>query len=404
LVSEAVTKFAEALIALELEDVAKAARSQALGLIALTEARERFLDLLRLIELAHADQRRLQGVIDPTLPDQSDALREQISELLPALRELQQRNISRAARLQELIDDKQASIPNPESMDPAPEDEVERAKQAKLQFELAEQILGATETSMRSVVKALAEPATGDAAAMGWHSAIGPGREVVTGLENLRRLFFSIIEFLRETAERQEELGDTTEEVAALSEDDLARGLGPLIPRQAELAEVAGVIANALEEQSRQQPGDLIGGNPDPNEDEQALAEEAANLRRAAELVLEGQIEMEGTGEIFEAKPIDFASARDHQDLALARLLEALELLSPPQQQSGEDQQQDQDQEQQQQRDQQQEQQNAGEPEQKKQEADPSQMLQEVRDREAERRREKAKRNPRGFDTVERDW
>lgn len=406
LVGEADRAFSEALIALEVEDVVAAARSQRRGLTALAEARERFLDLRRLIEVSYADQRRLQGVINPANPadpDQSEAFRKQMSELTSALRELQQRNLSRAARLQEMVDDEKASLPDAASIDPAAEDERQRAEQAKLQFELADKILQATEASMRGVIDGLDPQSAGDLASDNWQAAVVSGQQAVKGLENLRRLFFSIIELLRETVERQTELGDATEAVAARPEAWLERGLGPLVPRQAELAEITGVIANTLEEQSRQQPGDLIGGNPNPNADEQALADQAANLRRAAELVLEGQIEMEGAGVGLEAKPTDFAAARGSQDLAVERLLEALERLSPPpeDQNQGQDQQQQQDQQEQ---DQQQQEQQSGEQEREQQEADPSQMLQEVRDREAQRRREKSAHNQRGFDTVERDW
>jgi Ca-activated chloride channel family protein len=403
LVGEADAAFAEALIALEVEDEATAVRSQRRGLTALAEARERFLDLRRLIEVSYADQRRLQGVIDPEGPDPSEALRKQMSELTSALLDLQRRNLSRAARLQEMIDDERASLPEPQSIDPSAQDERERAEQAKLQYQLADQILRATEASMRGVVDGLEPQNAGDPSSGTWRAAIVAGDEAVKGLEHLRRLFFSIIELLRETAERQTELGDATEEVAARPEEWLERGLGPLIPRQAELAEIAGVIANTLEEQSRQQPGDLIGGNPDPDANQRVEAEKAVNLRRAAELVLEGQIEMESAGVGLEAKPTEFTLARDSQDLAIARLLEALELLSPPAEDQNQDQQ-NQDQQQQDQQQQQAQQQQAGEQERERQEADPSQMLQEVRDREALRRREKSERNQRSFDTVERDW
>ena len=224
-----------------------------------------------------------------------------------------------------------------------------------------------------------------------------------------------MIEHLRDTAERQRELGDDTEEVAALPDTDQERGLGPLVPRQEALANIAGAIANALEEQSRAEPGDLVGGaGADPNAapDAEAMAEQAATLRRAAELTLEAQIEMEDVGKMLKVEPSDFAAAREHQGEAHARLLEAIELLTPPEEEQQGDQQQDQQDQQgeqgeQEQQQQQQQQQHAApdqaqQPEQ--QEADPSQLLQEVRDREAARRKENAERANRGFDTVERDW
>jgi hypothetical protein len=136
------------------------------------------------------------------------------------------------------------------------------------------------------------------------------------------------------------------------------------------------------------------------------MAEQAATLRRAAELTLEAQIEMEDVGKMLKVEPSDFAAAREHQGEAHARLLEAIELLTPPEEQQQGDQQQDQQDQQGEQGEQ--EQQQEGAPDQaqqpEQQEADPSQLLQEVRDREAARRKENAERANRGFDTVERDW
>ena len=55
------------------------------------------------------------------------------------------------------------------------------------------------------------------------------------GLAQLRRLFFSMLEHLRETAQRQVELGDDSEEVVALAEvepEETAKRIGPLVPQQ----------------------------------------------------------------------------------------------------------------------------------------------------------------------------
>lgn len=418
-VSEAVKAFEESVGALELDDLQRATSLQMQGLTALAEARERFLDLRRLIEISYSDQQRLQEVLRASQDPAAEAERESVIEVLPALREAQQRNLGRAGRLDDMIATALSKIPDPESVDPQMEDEVASAKQARDQLELASQILIVTEASMQNVVEGVDKGASEAQAPL--TASLGPavnsGEQALTGLENLRRLFFSIIEHLRDTAQRQRELADDTEEVAALPDEDLERGLGPLVPRQAELATIAGVIANVLEEQSRAEPADLAGsGGADPNAvpDEEALAEQAETLRRAGELTLEAQIDMESAGAKLEEEPSNFAAAREHQDEAHARLLEAIELLTPPEeQQQGDQQQQEQQQDQQGEQDESQEQQQqqqqqtaaqeqAQEPEQ--QEADPSQLLQEVRDREAARRRENAERSPRGFDTVERDW
>ncbi len=396
--------FEDAGSALDVDDATKAAGEQLRALMALAEARERFLDLRRLIELALADQERLQQVLDPEDPEARKALADSRLELLPALREAQGRNLGRAGRLAELVEQEAASIPDEDTVaamaqDPnAQQIDSEAIAAERERFELAEQILLVTTSSMEGVIGGLGDETTSD-----WQPAVVAGEQAVRGLESLRRLFFSLIELLRDTVKRQVELGDDTDEVAALEADDQERRLGPLAPRQREHGEITGNIANALEEQSRQQPGDLIAG-PDPNAspDEQQLAQQTEQLRRAAELVLEAQIEMEGSEEELAARPATFEAAREHQEVAVERLREALELLAPPQQEPQPEA--EEQQEQPEEGDQGEEPQGAPQPQPQPDETDPSQLLQEVRDREAERRRENARREGRGFDTVERDW
>jgi len=372
------------------------------ALAALGEARERFLDLPRLIELATLDQQRLQQVLDPEDPELAVEIAANRLELLPALRETQTRNLARAQRLGELIAEQREALP-PASATSAGADEQAhaQAEQARERLELADQILLVTASSMEGVATGL-----GDVQRDDWGPAVLAGEQAVRGLENLRRLFFSLIELLRDTAGRQLELADETDAVAALEADDRARRLGPLPARQGELAEITGAIANALEEQSRQQPGDLVAGvDPTAAADEQQLAAQAEALRRAAELVLAAQIEMEDGSEKLEAEPADFAQARVHQEQAVKQLLEALELLAPPQQDPQQDQEQTQDQQQEQAPQQGQSQEpDPAQAQPRPEDMDPSQLLQEVRDREAERRRENTERDGRGFDTVERDW
>jgi hypothetical protein len=101
------------------------------------------------------------------------------------------------------------------------------------------------------------------------------------------------------------------------------------------------------------------------------------------------------------ATPPEFDPARGSQDDAISQLTAAVAILSPPQQpddgtsdpqEGGEGEAQPgQDQPSEQQR------QQAGN-------MDPAQLLQSVRDREAERRRQQTSRDQRGYETVEKDW
>ena len=118
----------------------------------------------------------------------------------------------------ELIETEIAKIPDPETLDPQMEEEIGAATQASEQYQLAKQILIVTEASMAQVVERIetgaqeAQPSTLIAATL--LPAVTSGEQAVNGLENLRRIFFTISEHLRDTAQRQRELGDDTEEVA----------------------------------------------------------------------------------------------------------------------------------------------------------------------------------------------
>jgi hypothetical protein len=136
----------------------------------------------------------------------------------------------------------------------------------------------------------------------------------------------------------------------------------------------------------------------DPN-----AVQASERLRQAAEHVLLAQEEMEAAGGALGAP--DLPVARQAQDLALEELREALEILEPPGEENSQ-------QEQQQDQEQQQEQQGQGQDDQAQAEpgradpslaADPAQLLQEVRDREAQRRRDRA-RGSSPYETVEKDW
>ena len=230
-------------------------------------------------------------------------------------------------------------------------------------------------------------------------AAHAASRQAVEKLQSLRRLFFSVVEHLRETAQRQAQLNDDTEQAATLGsdQDEIQKRLGPLVPRQKELEAIAGQIAEALGQQAQQNP--VTGaGQPDQDFDQQKqLAEATQKLSEAASLVAEGKTQMQQAAEQLSDEPPQVETARQRQDTALQKLAEALALLVPPQQQQDQQQQQSSESEQEQQQSQDQSQQpQAG--------ADPSRLLQAVRDREARRRRDKQKQQTMTQDAVEKDW
>jgi hypothetical protein len=386
------------------ENLPGATLGQHQGLAALSEARERFLDLAGLIEAAHADEQRIVSVLAAKNPE-IVAVRD---EYLPSLRAAQGKNRARADRLgAKLAVEQQKIQASAGAAGPggSPPDEAAVAAQAQQmqRMEVAGQLLAAASEGMDGVLDALG-PDASTASPDAWQRGAEAGVSALSALSELRRLFFTIAQLVQELAERQTELADITLDALALSADpdtDASKLAAPLASAEGDLAERTLQIANALVEQA----------DAPPPEGQEGAEEAAEKLRQAAEHVVIAQGEMDSAAITLSsaadpaaATPPDFAGARENQDAALVELAKALELLEPPQPpgeqgQDGDDPQQEQDQEGQQDEPSQEE----GQEQAQQPQADPSQMLQGVRDREAQRRRER-EQGQSGYDTVEKDW
>lgn len=401
-VQQGETALTTAATSLAAEELPQALQAQIDALKALLEARERFLDLRGLIEASYETERQLQQLLNARHGDEAAGQPPlAIEPLRPGLIEEQQKNIARAARLDVLLAEELAKVEaaatgtaTPPGQPPADA----QADQEKQRLMMAQQLLERARVAMTGALEHLqdAPPAgqSGEAALVATTTSV---TTAVDNLEQLRRLFFSIVEHLQETARRQMELNDTTEEAIHVGDEAARPGrVAPLVPRQEEIGSFTEQIAGALAEQAAQgAQGMPPGGDPAQAQDQ------AQRLGRAAELVAAAREEMnqaalalQASGEV--APPADadaLGEGRTHQDTALQQLAQALALLQPPQEQP---QQQDQ---------QQQEEQQQGEDEQKEDEqasSDPAQLLQGIRDREAERRKEKQK--PQRYEPVDKDW
>jgi len=390
---------------LNAEALTEGLEAQTEALTALADARERFLDLRGLIELAYTDERRIEAL----LASEDDAA---VVEYGSALLAFQERNIARVERLAPMLEETrfqaEAERANLDAAAAAA-----RAEADTQRFDMADGLLALTESAMRGAGESLGDLAKGA-------DALADGRRrvatAVRGLEHLRRLFFSIVEHIRDAARQQVELGDATEEAFALAAEDtesLATRSGPVTARQGELASGTESLAQALHEQSLADPAEFLG--PEVAADEEAARQASEKLIRASELVLAASDEMKAAADGLGAEAPALEGIRERQTEAVQRLAEALEILQPPQEQGDQDQeQQEQDGEQQgeqQQEEQQQQQQEQGQGQSQPQPAeeqagagDPSQMLQAVRDREAERHRRSGEQGRRGYEPVEKDW
>ena len=390
-VAEAHSHFARAFESLEGEQVIPAAEAQIQGLAALLQARERFLDLKGLIEAAYADETRIDDLLDP-------ASEGELGEYAEALSAFQKHNLERTHRMTPLLERERLELQSP--ADGAAEDQGENETlEAQLErLELARRILTLTESAMQSAVEELARMTTSPEAA---RSSV---KAALEGLENLRRIFFSIIEHLRETAERQVELNDQTEDTAARAAAEPERAgevAAPLAAHQGQLAEFTEQLAQVLHEQSLRDPSEMAGGAADV--DPAAAQEATERLTRASELVLLASDDMKAASTGLSAEAPEFEAPRQEQDAAVEKLAEALALLQPQEQQQGE-----QDQQQQQQGQEGQEPEQGQQPSEQGQEQTSGQgadqLLQSVRDREAERHRTRGERGQQRYEPVEKDW
>ncbi len=424
-IARATEALVEGGLALREERLIEAGQRQVSAVDALAEAREQFLDLKGLIDVAHTDESRIAGVLDPQEAPSQDDLR----EFAPTLGALQTRNLERVQRMARMVEQMHRELdgatPPGEGSDASGQDpEAERQR-----LKLAEGILALTESSMtgasESLVRLAQEASAREEAWQGVSSAID-------GLSALQRIFFTLIEHLRDAGRQQLQLGDETEIAPGLGDEESGPEAQRLASQQQSLAEFTESLATALHEQSFAEPAQLVG--PEAATDPAAVEAATEKLVKASEFVLAaadamlaaaagmdesaaGEEPSEAEGSADEAAAVDEARApgatgaestgldrgeiRELQDVAVHNIQEALATLEPPgeePQQGDEEQGDSQPQEQQQPGD------GESEPEESEADSDPGQLLQSVRDREAERHRQKRERNASGYAPVDKDW
>ena len=340
----------------------EAAAHQFAAISALSDARERFLDLRGLIEVAYASETEIQQLLpaaetqtesgkDPTRTqnssqDQNSAASESqpptenatpvdqtaepekgnaesVDDVIADLQlaaTLQSGNLDRSERIRSEIETELAALPEPSAKgndraaNPQSKDSPQQEAAKRQQLQLAQQLLGQARDEMtqvqhetKSSLDETTNPpddSTSDSdkekrGRLPYEARLHADR-AVQSLEALRRLFFSIVEHLRETAQRQAELNDETEQVAASvkggpSDGKLASQTQPLSFRQQELRSISEQIAQALKKQAEQQP--TTGQQSvDPKQLEQ-FQQVAERFAKAGKLVTDGGQEMQQAAE-----------------------------------------------------------------------------------------------------------
>jgi len=434
LVAGAGEAFQSAAAALTAGEPRQAMAPQRRALAKLAAARELFLDLRRLIDLTYEEERR----IETGLADHGPRPRRELREMLPLLAELQGENLQRIGRVQEMIAERAAAARPPLTQGkapataggpPSPEAEHRRLDLAAGFSQRAHAAM--QEAASRLARNRKAAPVSPPpASAAGLDTLRKPVRAAIAALADLQRLFLSVVERLRDTARRQQALGDETEAVTALAPGRDPRRirarLGPLEPRQEVLAKTAGAVEQALraeadgaahaaqgakaETQGAAAAGAReAGGNDKAGGKSQAggktkagtkvravdrLAHAAAEVGKARDLMEQSALGMRRATPAFDA-------IRGSQDRAVKDLRAAIALLAPPARKSPPPQ---------------------PKPGKRGARGNPSprpgheqaknrsekpgiaQLLQGVRDREARRRARNAAAGRRHYEPVEKDW
>ena len=395
--------FEEASLALASQRDQDAYMSEAQATSQLLKARELFLDIRGLIELMYTDQKRMAAMVEV------DDSKIPFGELLPLMRELQSANRKRASRLSGLLEGEleklaATALATGEESGPDKNIHAETPPQVQQRLILAKQVLSlATDTfdqTQATILQLTESEETADKNqpfdTLRQEAALG-----IEQLEALRRLFFSIVEHLRETLRRQVGLSDDTRDAATITEQEqIASVVGPLVSRQDVLSDLAQQIAESLESHSQQVSAASTAGQgsvpPTVGPDSQ---DQAHRMLQASQRVDEAKIAMDQAINQLNGPPVAFDATQEFQAAAIQNLAKALELLEPappPQDpQQGEDQDKSQSQAQEGQE---------GENEDAVSGlADMAHLLQALRDRQARRERQR-RRQPTGYAPVEKDW
>ncbi|MFK7898136.1 MAG: VWA domain-containing protein [Myxococcota bacterium] len=443
LVTSAAGALAEATGSIGEAEFEAALRQESSAGEALAAAQEQFFDLRQLLDKTYEEEAQIAGLAIAEAPEAAEA-RAGFAGLFAAL---QAKNLTRAQRLPELLSREEAKriaaleaqaaeavgAPGAAAGDPDAPDPVAFERQ---RFEVAGQLLALAEGAMLETGTALGEGDAPDWAVVGEAAARSADH-----LDGIRTLFFTLAEHVRKLALDQVDLRDRAQDALALanaspSEETAARAAA-LGPEQRALETRGGGIADALLAQAESMPAEE-GASPlapapaptptptppptpvpasPPSADDSGQPSERDRIRLAAEHVALAQLAMGGAAEGLEAEEKALPKIQEEQDLAVEELQKALALLSPPppppdQQDQEEQEQQDQDEqgegeesEQDSAPEQEQGQQGEAGEDAEEEMGDPSQLLQGVRDREAERRRDQEENEMRRRSApVEKDW
>lgn len=331
-----------AIVSLEGGEAGVAVPDQERALRALGDAIEQFAGVRDLIELAYAGQQGVIGLLTPA--EDSPVATLSTTERAKAIAEIADANTSRLSRLGGLLEEEaEAAQAQPGDASQGDVEDAQKAREADAQrYALAEELRAKAQDGLSDLTGEVAQLGEG---AGDVESARTAARTTLDALTELRRLFFTIVEHLRELHAEQTETHDTTAtlqfEGSADAPEDLPGDLGYTAERQSTHAALADALAAALAEQA--DAAASAAEKPDANaadaDDPTArLAEAAGEVRKAGGRMQSAAAALaDAVGRAGNMTP-ELEPALDDQTAAIEHLENALRALSPPNQdQSGQD-------------------------------------------------------------------
>lgn len=353
----------------------------------LLRAIEHFSDLRNLIELTYQEELGVVALLDPSA--EGDALAKMSTEeRTKEGNQASSRNVDRLDRMRALIAEELAQAKAKQGEQASPE-ELQSVEQT---FAMAETHRAAAEGSLRTLVELFVAIEANEEIVPDAKSPLELAVDGQTSLEELRRIFYTIIEHLKELHRDQSETYDSTGTIAG--EDDAQRPMTmpPVVAAQTKHRLLAEALASALEKQA-----DAAAGSEDPKaaQEAQKFASAAVEVRAAQDAMKTASAGLDEALAQLDTLSADLSPILEDQPKAIAHLLAAIEILEPPKEDQQDEDQQDKDQ------------QDEDQPEPKEDEMTKEQAekrLQEIRDREAQRQKEREDAQRVQSGGVDKDW
>ncbi len=342
---------------------------------------EMFSGLRETIELCFAEQQQMVGLLAPKQAEGDPAAPRATptNRIISAVQQGSLRNQGRLTRLKQLLTEELQTIEAKASSEGQQQDDPASNDAHKQRFALAETHRQNAMTATEQVQTILS--GSGTQAAVTKHT-----QEALDHITELRRLFFSIIEHLKELARNQSELHDKTATAHAADDTNRAKLLGPLVDFQSKYVQTAQALAGALDQQA-DAAHEQTEANP---EQAKNIADAAVEMHSAVNEMTNAHTALQETQNPTMSHSLE--PILTHQLKAVEHIANAIQILQPPQQKKN-DQKQDQQQQQQQQ-----------ESDEKMSQREAERRLQTIREREAERRRDQQRRQRGASQDVEKDW